>query len=104
VHNCRAGLLALTLVAMLALGAPAARADGDPASDVLVTQSLFLPPDAGIPPARQAQLNTPLREASTARYRIRVAVIASRTDLGSVTELRRQPQNYDPVAGPRRKH
>ena len=79
---------------MLGWAAAPARADGDPASDVLATQTLYLPQDAGVPAARQAQLGALLSDAARAGYRIRVAVIASPTDLGSVTELWRQPQNY----------
>lgn len=70
------------------------RADGDPASDILVSQSLFLPQDARVPPAQQAQLGALLQAARTRQYRIRVALIASRQDLGSVTELWHQPQDY----------
>ena len=47
-----------------------------------------------MPAARQAQLGALLGDAARAGYRIRVAVIASPTDLGSVTALWRQPQNY----------
>jgi hypothetical protein len=71
-----------------------ARADGDPASDVLATQTLFLPQDAGTPAAQQGQLAELLQTAARDGYQIRVAVIASRSDLGSVTELWRQPQTY----------
>jgi hypothetical protein len=91
-------LEAITLSAILALAfgslAAAARADGDPASDVLAAQPLFLPQDANVPAAQQAQLAALLQSAGRAGYRIRVATIASRTDLGSVTELWRQPKNY----------
>jgi hypothetical protein len=83
---------------ILALGsgplADPARADGDPASDVLVSQPLFLPQDAGVPASQQAQLGALLTAARRSGYQLRVALIASRTDLGSVTELWRQPQNY----------
>lgn len=72
----------------------AARADGDPASDVLATQPLFLPQGAGIPTAQQGQLGELLQTAARNGYQIRIAVIASRSDLGSVTELWRQPQTY----------
>lgn len=41
----------------------AARADGDPASDYLYTQSLFLPLDGSIPKASEAQLRALLGEA-----------------------------------------
>jgi len=74
--------------------ATAARADGDPASDVLATQPLFLPQDAGIPLARQNQITALLGAAANSGYQLRVAIIASSTDLGSVTELWRQPQTY----------
>ncbi len=74
--------------------ATSARADGDPASDVLATQPLFLPQDAGIAIARQGQLAGLLQAAARSGYQIRVALIASSADLGSVTELWRQPQTY----------
>lgn len=73
---------------------PVARADGDPASDVLASQPLFLPQDAGVPAGQQAQLVALLAMARRSGYPIRVAVIASAADLGSVTELWHQPQNY----------
>ena len=71
-----------------------ARADGDPASDVLAGQALFLPQDAGYPPARQAQLEALLAAARRGGLALRVAVIAGAADLGSVTELWRQPLSY----------
>ena len=88
--------LASTAILALASGwfAGSARADGDPASDVLATQSLFLPQDAGIPLGPQSQLTGLLETAARSGFPIRVAIIASRTDLGSVTELWRQPAIY----------
>jgi hypothetical protein len=71
-----------------------ARADGDPASDVLASQSLFLPQDAGVAPAQQSQLTALLVAAHRSGYPIRVALIASRADLGSVTALWQRPQSY----------
>jgi len=92
----RANAVACAVIFALALGllASSALADGDPASDVLATQSLFLPQDAGIPLAQQNQLSALLGSAASSGYRIRVAIIASSSDLGSVTELWRQPQTY----------
>ena len=75
-------------------GAPAARADGDPASDVLASQPAFVPGDAGLTAARQQQLAALLGEASRAGYPVRVAIIAGGADLGSVTELWRMPGPY----------
>lgn len=91
----------ITLLAALAVAAssPPARADGDPASDVLAQQSQFLPQDAGISPRQQAQITTLLRTAAHAGYPIRVALIASQTDLGSITALWRQPQSYAKFLG-----
>lgn len=71
-----------------------ARADGDPASDVLATQTVFLPQDGAIPAAQQSLLLALARSATRAGYPMRVAVIASRADLGSVTALWRQPAGY----------
>jgi hypothetical protein len=79
----------------LAVGVPAtAAADGDPASDVLASQPLFLPADGGFAQSQATQLRGLLAQAQRAGVPIRVAVIATQADLGSVTELWRQPQNY----------
>jgi hypothetical protein len=82
------------VVLSLAWSAGPVRADGDPASDVLATQTLFLPQDAGVPATQQARLGAELRAAGRNGYPIRVAIIASAADLGSVTALWRQPENY----------
>jgi hypothetical protein len=91
--------LSLTLTLFSVVLPAAARADGDPASDVLATQSLFLPADAGVSFAHENQLNQVLANAASAGFPIRVAVIASSSDLGSVTALWRQPQTYAQFLG-----
>jgi cytochrome oxidase Cu insertion factor (SCO1/SenC/PrrC family) len=90
-----AGLAAL-LVVVVAAGprASIARADADPASTVLVSQTLFLAPDASATPEQAAQLRGVLRAVDQAGLPIRVAVIASDYDLGSVTALWRKPRQY----------
>jgi hypothetical protein len=85
---------ALVLALSFALLPRAARADGDPASDVLATQALFLPQDAGLPAGQQQQLAALLDRAARGGYPIRVALVASAADLGSVGELWRAPQSY----------
>ena len=89
---------AFNVTAIAALGcvwlAGQARADGDPASDVLTTQPLFLPQDAGASATQQAQLAALMTGANRRGYAIRAALIASPSDLGSVTELWREPQTY----------
>jgi len=90
---------AICVTVLLGLGAAAiaptaARADGDPASDVLATQALFLPWDADVPAIRQEQLSALLAQAERGGYPIRVALIASRADLGSIGALWQRPQGY----------
>ena len=96
-------LRALALLAMLALAGAwlplRAQADGDPASDVLATQALFLPQDAAVPSRQAAQLDGLLQETARGGYPIRVAVIATAADLGSITELWNQPQSYAQFLG-----
>jgi cytochrome oxidase Cu insertion factor (SCO1/SenC/PrrC family)/thiol-disulfide isomerase/thioredoxin len=88
--------LAIVLLAFLVAGSTAqlASADGDPGSDVLVYQPLFLEGDSGISVKQQVQLGDLLQAASRKGFPIRVAIVASRFDLGAVTELWRQPQTY----------
>jgi hypothetical protein len=74
--------------------APAARADGDPASDFLLSQRIFLPYDTKIPKADQQRLAETVDAAFRAGFRVRVAVIGTNYDLGAVTILWRQPQRY----------
>ena len=87
----------LPLVAALvvvALAPAVARADGDPASDVLLLQNSYLPyaPQVSKPVANA--LNSVLTQTKAKGYPIKVAVIASQQDLGSVPQLFGQPQNY----------
>jgi hypothetical protein len=85
----------LLLVVLLALVAvPVARADGDPASDYLITQRVFLPYDTKIPKSDQQVLAGIIADAHDKGYPIRVALIGSDYDLGSVTILWKQPQRY----------
>ncbi len=86
--------LAVLLMAAGGLVPAAARGDGDPASDVLVSQSLFLPYDTYVSSARQAQLEGLLRSAQRSGFSIRVAMIPSEYDLGSVGVLWRNPRTY----------
>jgi hypothetical protein len=95
VRLCPRALASIAIcLATLGSSARAARADGDPASDVLASQTLFLAQDAGVTAVQQAELNADLRAAQRAGYHLRVAIIASSADLGSVTELWRRPQTY----------
>jgi hypothetical protein len=91
----RRAAVALALVVFALAGAPGvAWADGDPASDVLIDQAAFLPFDAGATTTQQAQLGDVLAAAARSGYPIRVAIIASAADLGSITALWGHPQAY----------
>jgi cytochrome oxidase Cu insertion factor (SCO1/SenC/PrrC family)/thiol-disulfide isomerase/thioredoxin len=92
--TARLGLLALLAVVAFAGSASLARADGDPGSDVLVAQNLFVASDAGASVNQQVQLGGLLQAADRAGFPIRVAIIASRDDLGAVTPLWLKPRSY----------
>ena len=83
----------LALVAALAV-VPLARADGDPASDYLLTRSTFVPPDLGISAADASRLSATVAYAQAHGFTIHVALIGSTYDLGSVSSLDRQPKRY----------
>ena len=84
----------------LCLCAPsAARANGDPASDYLLTQSVFLPFTTKIDRNEVKRLDALLREAERQHFRIRVAVILSRSDLGTAFSLFGKPEKYAQFLG-----
>lgn len=85
-------LLAVVVAAVTYTGT--ARADGDPASDYLLTQQVFFPYDAPIPKAQRTQLASTVAAANKGGYKIRVALISSSYDLGSVTALWLKPRLY----------
>jgi hypothetical protein len=83
------------LLALTALAAPAlARADGDPASDWLLRQSVFVPEDDHVPSQYVNQLQSVVDDAKARGYQIRVALIGTRYDMGSVYELWMKPKPY----------
>lgn len=87
-------MAAIAAVLLLATVPAAALADGDPASDVLASQSLFLPPDSGVPAAQQTRLTALLSAAARQGFPVRVALVAGPSDLGSISQLWRMPGSY----------
>jgi hypothetical protein len=81
------------VVALALSAATSAWADGDPASDYLITQNLYLPYMAP-----SASATATLEQASQDIYahgnRVKVALIYSVQDLGSVPSLFGQPASY----------
>lgn len=85
---------ALGALLLIAAAAPAtALGNGDPASDVLITDTVFLPYQAPT-----AETTTKLRRvveaARKAGQPVRVAVIESPQDLGAVSNLYGHPREY----------
>jgi hypothetical protein len=89
----------LTALAVGILAVPAAQANGDPASDVLITQQVFLPFEAPISKSASDGLTKTVAAANKRGFRIRVAVIAFTGDLGTAVSLWRHPQDYAKFLG-----
>jgi hypothetical protein len=90
--------LALAATVLL-FAAPAARADGDPASDFLVAQDMFYGYELDLKSKPAAQLPALLAEAKQSGYEIRVAVITRADDLGSAALLWNKPHEYAQFLG-----
>jgi cytochrome oxidase Cu insertion factor (SCO1/SenC/PrrC family) len=92
-------LAVLACCALGALAPSAALADGDPGSDVLVYQNLFVASDANISIAQQVELGDLLTSAQRGGFTIRVAIIATPDDLGAITQLWGKPASYASFLG-----
>lgn len=90
-------VLAVTLAGLAAV--PVAAADGDPASDYLITQPMFVPFGNDTTKPKAVELERLLVNARSQGFGLKVAVIASPYDLGSVPVLYRQPQRYADFLG-----
>lgn len=87
-----AGALAMALALSLC---STALADGDPASDFLLSQATFLSPyDGHIPASEGRKLEAMLASAKEQGFPLKLAVIVTRYDLGAVPILFRRPQTY----------
>ncbi len=88
------------MTALLLLAVPAvARANGDPASDYLLVQSIFLPFNAKVDAGASKELADTIRAADENNFKIKVAVIGSRYDLGTAFSLYNQAQKYAQFLG-----
>jgi hypothetical protein len=87
-----AALLAASVLAALA-PAPAALADADPPSDVIIGFDYYVPfkrPDD----AHEKQLRALMKIANARGERMRTVIIADRSDLGAVPRFLGRPQPY----------
>ena len=81
-------------IAAAMLVSPPALADGDPASDILIGENVFYPFSPAVSPGLQRTLNSETAAAHTVHFPIKVALIASPADLGSIPSLFGKPQQY----------
>jgi hypothetical protein len=89
----RPSCVAVVLVVALAVSG-AARANGDPASDVLYVNDVFLPLSARVRPQLARELLDVTRTARKAGKPMKVALIASVTDLGLEPSYFGKPTDY----------
>ena len=91
----------IALVAALALlAAPSlAHANGDPASDYLLVQNVFLPFNAKVDAGVSKRLSAVIRASDGAGVKVRVALIGTRYDLGTAYSLYDKPQRYSEFLG-----
>jgi hypothetical protein len=96
VRNALSGAaLAAAVIAAAALLAPApARADGDPASDVLLIENVFYSYAPPVSQPFQTALNTTISRAHAAGFPIKVALITGPLDLGAIPQLFGHPEQY----------
>ena len=92
-----AGLAAAA--AVVAFGVAPARADGDPASDVLLVDNVFLTYSVGVSAPAKAALAQTVAHLNAKGFRVKVAVIADPADLGAVPSLYGKPQIYAKFLG-----
>src|SRR5258705_331964 len=83
----------LLVASACALAVPAARADGDPASDTLLSANVFLPYRAASAGAMTA-LRQQVASVYAAGNRVKVAVVADKEDLGAIPGLFDKPADY----------
>jgi hypothetical protein len=88
-------VLATTFAVLATTFAPArAKADGDPASDMLLAQSVFYPFSPAVAAGLQKTLNAEAAAANRAHFPLKVALIDSPVDLGAIPTLFGKPQQY----------
>jgi len=87
-------LAPLALLIALVVAPAVARADGDPASDVLLTQRQYLPYRPPLSKEMLGKLEKATQEIQNTGKPVRVALIQSPTDLGAVPDFFGRPEEY----------
>ena len=83
----------------VAFGVAPARADGDPASDILLVDNVFLTYSVDVSPEAKTALQQEVARLNKHGFRVKVAVIADPADLGAVPSLFGKPQLYAKFLG-----
>lgn len=91
--------LLLVAAAAALVTVPAAQANGDPASDVLLVNQVYIGPEVPISNADRDALTRTVAAANERGYPIRVALIPFTSDLGTAVSLWRHPQDYAKFLG-----
>src|SRR3954449_7771249 len=89
-------LAPIVLALVLASTAPAF-GDGDPASDVLPSQDAYYPYQPPVSKDLVTALNAELKQVRKGGYPMKVALIETAGDLGSLSQLFNDPQRYTNV-------
>ncbi len=87
-------VVAFAAVLALLTSAPVARANGDPASDILLKDDVFFPYAPPTASRLQAALERLLRQTRASGYPMKVALIATANDLGAYGTYFFEPQRY----------
>ncbi len=89
-------VVAVTTAILLAavLACAQARADADPASDVLLGQNVFYPYNPPPSARLQGQLNGVVSAAHRAHFPLKVALIGTPVDLGAIPSFFGKPKQY----------
>jgi hypothetical protein len=90
--------MVLSLVVVTAFGAAGARADGDPASDILFVQDVFVPYPRPAADTVSA-LTKAVATANAGGLRLKVAVLAGPSDMGTARSLFGRPGEYAKFLG-----
>ncbi|MEA2626015.1 MAG: hypothetical protein QOD06_2060 [Candidatus Binatota bacterium] len=93
-HRFRRYLGVACLLGLLLVSAPAARADGDPPSDILPSEDVYYGYGIDLRTKAAAQLPALLAVARERGYELKVALISGYADLGVVGSLWLDPREY----------
>jgi hypothetical protein len=92
-------LLVLALLLVAGLPSAAAFADGDPASDILIAANEYYPYQPPVSKAAARDLKRVTAASRRAGAPLKVAIIASQSDLGAVPDFFGRPQEYAQFLG-----